>query len=566
MGQITIEGQRVTIDDGFFSLSPEEQDATVDEIARDPEFVARKNQAPEATPDMPVGMQARPGPGVGPEQFQSYLDELSQNTSNFAAAPDPARNTDPEGYDRKMRAQLEARKVGEMMGDRPQMDPLAGFTDELWSSTVGAGTRMIRDGVGYGEARKREQMLQEELQARARKASPIMSTVNDIAGGVMLGGTLAKGGLTLAGKSLPIIGRTGAAALEGAGYGGLTGAGYAKQGEKAKGAMTGAVIGGVTGGMLSKAGDMIGKSAAKRAAGPAPTTSENFERGSQLYKAAKDAGVGVKQSTMQKVSGNIRFAMDDFDLDPVLQPKTSHLVSRIETAAKSKNPMSLMQMENLRKQAVRITRDATEESEKSAAGKIIETLDDVMDDARNFSVNSNDGLKALSSARNAWKTARKSEILDEIATKAQNQASGYENGLVIQMRALANNKKKMKSFSPEEQKAILSVVRRGSVRGVLAMFGRLSPTSTFGGITTGGTLAGSGILPGLALGGAGYLSKKAAESLTRSQFNAAKDLIARGGQAMPQAVNRLERYVAPTALAATGLLAPYALPTRQTSR
>jgi hypothetical protein len=166
---------------------------------------------------------------------------------------------------------------------------------------------------------------------------------------------------------------------------------------------------------------------------------------------------------------------------------------------------------------------------------VVEQIDNLIDDAGNFSANSSKALGALKDAREVWKRKIKMDVLDQINEKAMNQATGYENGIVIQLRSLANNPKRLKLFSQTEQKMIKDAVRRGNVRGMLRAFGMLSPTSTFGGIVTGGVGVGTGIVPGAALGGIGYASRRGAEAMTRGQFARIQDAAARGYVQQPNA-------------------------------
>ena len=566
----------VELPDGSIAEFPEGTTPDVIKGVLQKRFAAPSAQGlPMAEAGTPVGVQTRAGPGMSPEDMQANLGQLSQMTMNRA----PNQNANPERTDNYIRAEMEARKIDQMKGNgafgdaSDSINPM-GWADEAYSTIIGAPMRTLRDGVGYDEAYTREQLMQEALKRNREKRSPVASTIGKLAGDLVLPGAVSKAGWTMAGKTLPVVGKTLPLMTEAAGYGYIQGAGDAKQGEKMEGGLKGAAVSAATAGLVSKAGDIgmgIANKVARRA-NPAPSTSQIFQKGSDLYDEAKIAGVVVKPQAVQNINGNVKLKMQDFDLDPVLQPKTSHLVSRFEAAAKANKPMSLMELENLRKQAVRITQDATEASEKAAAGNIIESIDVAMQNNANFTANSNQGLKALTEARQVWKTARKAEILDDIAQNAQLQATGFENGLVVQMRALAKNKAKMKAFTPEEQAAIRKLVSRGSVRQILAMMGRLSPNSTFGGITTGnavvgGLMTGAGPLPGLALGGAGYLSKKGAEALTRSKFGGIQEMVARGaGNALPQAVNKLAKYAIPSGLTATGLLSPRLQPSPQKAR
>lgn len=527
MPTLTINGQRVKVDDSFLSLSPDQQNATVDEIAQS------------------LGMTGR----------NQNMAELSAMSQGFGA--------DQYDVNTRVRANLEATKINNMRGqsalgasaDSAVSGATFGFDDEIGAG-MGTPMRMMRDGVGPSEAYAREKALQDELKRRRRENNPVASMVGEIGGGLAAGGMLAKGGATLIGRNIPGMSKTGAAALEGAAYGGAYGAGEAESGERLSGAARGAAIGGLTGGALSKAGDKVGQMVAKRAAGPAPAVDDLARQGSALYDAATNAGVAVKPQAMNKLAGNVTLKMRSFAFDKQLQPKTAVVLKKV-LDAKDK-PLSISELDNIRKMASAVSREAMDASDRKAAGIIVDQIDTVIDDAANFSAGSGQALQSLKQAREVWKRKLKLDVLTELQEKAQNQATGYENGLVIQLRSLANNKKRLGLFSKEEQALIKSVVRRPTAHGVLRAIGMLSPNSTFGGIATGGAVVGTGIIPGAAMAGTGFAARKGAEALTRGKFNQLVDTAARGGSV--QGVNKLAKYVPLAAPTATQLLLPYLRP------
>jgi hypothetical protein len=62
-------------------------------------------------------------------------------------------------------------------------------------------------------------------------------------------------------------------------------------------------------------------------------------------------------------------------------------------------------------------------------------------------------------ARELWGRARRSEMINDAFEKAKNQASGFENGIVVQFRSILNNKKKARFFKKDELQAMRDVVR-----------------------------------------------------------------------------------------------------------
>lgn len=540
MGQITIEGKAVNIDDAFFSLSPDEQNATVDEIAQ----------------ELGLGKFAKP---TGPVSFDQGASELSALTQ-AAGSGEPV---DQAALDLKTRAYLEANKIDKMRGKGTFSDltdsvvngATFGWADELNDYGPGALSRMVMDGVGYGEATARNRALSEERQKRRQDRSPIASLTGDIAGGLMTGGGLAKGGMTMAGKSLPYIGRAGAMALEGAGYGAVAGAGNANSGDKLQGAAVGAGTGAITGGILSKGGDAIAGAVSKRMAAkanPAPAVDQLKTQAQNLYSQARAANVTVKPKSVTNLVQSMEMAAGRLNRD--LRPNTAGVVNDI--AALKGKPLGLDELDELR-QTVGLAMKRAEPQDV----RTLTRMKDILDDFADNKVTANDvtgdirGFDYIKQAREVWSRKAKSEILQEINEKAMNQATGYENGLIVQLRQLANNKNRLKQFSPSEQKAIKDAVRRGNARGVLAMIGRLSPNSTFGGITTGGAMVGSGVLPGMALGATGFAAKKGAESLTRGKFKSVQDLVALGGsRIMPKVQNRALPFIPGLTTGAQGLL------------
>jgi hypothetical protein len=431
-----------------------------------------------------------------------------------------------------------------------------GFDDEIGAGMV-APIKALVEGTSIGDAYRTARDANRAQKARNREENPVASTVGEVAGGLALGGNLAKGGLTLAGRNVPVIGRTGAAGAEGAAYGGLYGAGNADDGDRLAGAATGAAVGGLTGGILERGGRAVSGALARRGQGAAPTIDDVAGQGKALYDQATQAGVTVKPQAMTRANQNIAMRLKSFGFDDQLQPRTAAALRRFSAAADGETTLTLTELDNLRKIAGTASREATEASDRKAAGMIVEQIDNLIDDASNFSAGSSDALGAMQSARQVWRRKLRMEVLGDINERAMNQATGYENGLVIQLRALANNKKRMRLFTAEEQQLIKDAVRRGGVRSALRAFGMLSPTSTFGGLVSGGTIAGSGIAPGVALAAAGYGSRRAAEAMTRGQFNRLQDSVARGVVTNPALLpNKARPFIGGATAGTTGLLQP----------
>ncbi len=541
MAKLEINGKVVEVDDSFLKLSPDQQQATVEEIAGQMGAAQPQEGGGQPSPafvDALAQIRSK-APGGAPAVSEAQTgnkQQLSDLTTGFQQAPQ-------EDTDRLVRANLEASKIQQMQGDKGLLRRAAeaipggatgGFADELYSGTIGGLARMARDGVGYGEAYKREQAL---AAAQKRKRGDAANIIGDVAGGLATGGTLAKGGLTLTGRASSGLGKVAAAAGEGAAYGGVYGAGNAEEGHRLEDAGWGALTGAATGGALEGVGNVASRLLTPK--GPAAQTASDLaQEGRALYDAATNAGVTVKPQAVNNAAGNVTMKLKSFGFDKDLQPKTAVVAKKL-LEARNKT-LDLAELDNIRKMASGIAREkSAADSDRAAAGIIVDQIDNLIDNSSNFSAGSSQALDALKQGREVWKRKMKTETIEDIVDKAQNQATGFENGLVIQLRSLANNKTKMRAFSKAEQKMIKSVVRRGSGHGVMRALGMLAPNSTFGGIVAANTALNTGILPGIGLAAAGGLAKAGAGVLTRGKVSALQRAVSSGQLPMTALPNYL---------------------------
>lgn len=224
MPTLNIQGRKVTVGDEFLSMTPEQQNETVEEIA------ASLNLQPEA----PESQESK--------QLRSELSQITQRAS-------------PEN-----RGSL-AREIDSAV--RGAADIMSfGLADEL-AAAGGAATGIGGDFGDYD----RNLRVQRIIQSQRDIADPKASMAGRIAGGVTQGVGMAKSGLSLLGRLPATAGlgaRVGAGAAEGAAYGGLYGLG---SGEGAADRLAGGAGGAVAGGMIGGAIPVVA-SGVKAAAKP----------------------------------------------------------------------------------------------------------------------------------------------------------------------------------------------------------------------------------------------------------------------------------------------------------
>lgn len=138
-------------------------------------------------------------------------------------------------------------------------------------------------------------------------------------------------------------------------------------------------------------------------------------------------------------------------------------------------------------------------------------------------------------ARDMWGRLRRSELVDAAIEKAQNAASGFENGLRVQFRQILNNPRALRGFGPDEIAAMQGVVR-GTVAGnMLRQVGKLglgigSQSNALGavlGAGAGGALGGG--VGAVVVPAIGTISKALANRTTRRASDLVRALTENGG-------------------------------------
>lgn len=415
-----------------------------------------------------------------------------------------------------------------------------GFDDE-----IAAG---LQTGAGlWGDYGKTVSDFRRQ-KGEMEQANPGVTLASEIAGGVLTGGGLAKAGATLvprvAGKGL--LTRMGAGAAEGAAYGGLYGLGDGEGGldNRLTSARDSALMGAAIGGGIPAGGAALRAPFESLRRGAtvknAPTNDAIKQTAQQAYKAADDAGVAFAPQSIDALSMGIGDDLARLGYNPRLNPKVSVVLD--DLAELQGKPVTLDRLEQLRRVAGNLGQ-STEASDRNLSRVIIDNIDDFAARIEGKDMVAGKGreqaVKALQDARFNWRKLRKSEIIDEAFYKAEQQASGKENGLRVQFRAILNNKKLRRNFSPDEVKAIERVVQGGSSENALRLLGRFGFGTDGASNMLGGSIgAGAGAAMGGPLGAMavpilGTIARKGAERATRSNADFVSALV-RAGKIAPQ--------------------------------
>jgi hypothetical protein len=276
----------------------------------------------------------------------------------------------------------------------------------------------------------------------------------------------------------------------------------------------------------------------------APTVQELKGQAGQQYKFAEDVGAVFKKNSYNQFANKLESTLAKEGLDKTLQPRVFAALERIKDT-KGGN-VSLENMEILRRigQAAGSSADA---SERRLASIMVDNLDDFVETAQpgQLAKGSSEAVSALTDARELWKRAKKTEILDDLVASAELRAdanfsqSGMENALRRKLVTLADNPKKLRAFTKEEQNAIKVAAKGGPIQNALRLVGKLAPT----GIVSGGGSVGLGYLAGGPIGAvglpiAGGIARKGAEQLGLRNIEQLRNRLATGNAPIPQVSTR----------------------------
>jgi len=303
-----------------------------------------------------------------------------------------------------------------------------------------------------------------------------------------------------------------------------------------------------------------------------PTAEEVKGAASQIYKKIDDAGVVIQAEPFNQFVNKVKTTVGS-KVREARQPQVVDALKQLDEASGSVK--TLQKMQDLRESISGIKMSGNA-SERMFAGDIVKELDDFMEklDASKLVApvqGDVEAIKLVPQARELWKQARKSELLDEIYRKAEIKATdpyndvAYATKLRAEFKSLALNKSKLRGFSPEEVKAIEQAAKGGRIENALRAFGRpeqsimntgqnvasMSIPAMIGYLAGGpvGAIGGAAVIP--TLRGA---ARHTASALGKQNIGNATNLIKTGGN--PYAgLNLFQGNTAP--LNAAGLLAPY---------
>ncbi len=239
----------------------------------------------------------------------------------------------------------------------------------------------------------------------------------------------------------------------------------------------------------------------------------------------------------------------DFGLTTDLKSRFGGTLRDFLQRAESSGGASLHDLELLRRSLRNAAGNTLDKSSQALSAKLVDKLDDAVDalSASQIAASGASGrpvVDALKDAREAYRTGMKAQLVEDAVQRAQQAASGVENGLRVEFRKLVNNPRSARNFSSAEREAIKKVAKGDFTSNALRFLGTFgfpidqgrNWLGALAGSSAAGSMAGSVFGPGIgtavgagvALGGTA--ARHGASRATQGLADIAEALVKAGPQ------------------------------------
>ncbi len=258
----------------------------------------------------------------------------------------------------------------------------------------------------------------------------------------------------------------------------------------------------------------------------APTTDQLRQKGGAGFEEVFGRGIRVDPDRNADLLAEIEIMTRRNRMNPGLHPNTTSAFKALESSLGEAPDMEDLQIARRLIQAAESSTQRELKDDRRIAGIMREMLDDFIDNLGPQDVVSGDTQGAaatLKQARLLWRNAAKSDIIEEIITKAETQPSGFENGIRLGFKNLLNDKKRIRGFS-EAEKKLFKQIAQGKGTNVARTLGRLSFGTRGNNFLGGsiGTAGGSALAGPLGAVAAPLLGHAAAKTADRQALSSAQ--------------------------------------------
>lgn len=246
-----------------------------------------------------------------------------------------------------------------------------------------------------------------------------------------------------------------------------------------------------------------------------------------MFKEVDESGVAVKTdffaNRIHQLAQRADKELIDSELDAPAVRLYNILADRTRQAYEAGRGLSLGELHNMRQIAQDIVIKGKGDRTGRFADQVVDAIDEMVGNLKPAQMHlppnrigngANDAGNLLLKGIGSWARAKRVDLIENAIWKAQNQASGVENGLRTQFRSLLQNKNTRNLFTPAEIEAIQQVANGTGLSNISRLLGTFGFDLGSGRNALGGAL---GLLAGGPLGaivgtGARKLSQNMAEN------------------------------------------------------
>lgn len=260
----------------------------------------------------------------------------------------------------------------------------------------------------------------------------------------------------------------------------------------------------------------------------------------QVFKEISETGSTVKPESLASLTKNIEIAAKSEGASRRTTKPAYGVIDDFKEVVESGRSITLDELDELRTVA-QTAASTIDPAQKAPALAIIDEIDGFLDDAGVDVLNQPRGAKDVGAeyraARKIWGRARRAELIKEAFENAKDTASGYENGLRIEMRKIFKNKRKKQFFTTSELAAMQRVSQGTNSANKAKLLGRLgfsegqaiNMVNPLLGSAAGGAVF--GIEGGIAVPLIGQVSKALAQRLTAKSARFVDQVVRAGSNA-----------------------------------
>jgi len=212
----------------------------------------------------------------------------------------------------------------------------------------------------------------------------------------------------------------------------------------------------------------------------AVTQGELVAQAKNLYDKAKESGIQFRPTKFADEMFRAGHELRQEGFTPKAYPGIDSVLNE---AIRTDLPKDFTELQALRKM-IQGQQKSPDPETRRLASILKDRFDDYILNAPAQHVSgSAEGAKVWQDARQSYSRLKKAEIFDDMLEQAQLEGktlythSGSENSLAKQLRQLAKNDRKMRTFTPEEQEQIKKAAEGGSFQNLLRFYGKFAPTS-----------------------------------------------------------------------------------------